>query len=154
MQQQKAFASGQDDVSREHEGCGIGEIVGDQRLVQAANDMIGRWERWLRSGMYGMIVQARLEEWVGVIGSRRIVLGQSERKGLERAMRRYVLVDEVDPKLFYRERNGELASCILEVDIPKVLRELYEGHGHFATRIALGLAHGKVYYPSQAQDIG
>ena len=65
-----------------------------------------------------------------------------------------MLVDEVDPKLFYTERNGELASCILEADIPKVLRELYEGHGHFATRIALSLAHGKVYYPSQAQDIG
>jgi len=69
-------------------------------------------------------------------------------------MRRYVLVDGVDPKLFYREKNGELATCVLEADIPKVLRELHEGHGHFAARIRLGRAHGKVYWPSQAQDVG
>ena len=53
-------------------------------------------------------------------------------------MRRYVLVDGVDPKLFYREKNGELAICVLEENVPKVLRDLHEGHGYFAARITLG----------------
>ena len=138
---------------KQREGIGVSE--GSEKLVQAANDMIRwRWEQWLKSGMYGMIVQARLDEWEGIIGSGRMVIGRSGRKCLARAMRRYVLVNGVDPKLFYREKNGELATCVLEENVPKVLRDLHEGHGHFAARITLGRAHWKVYWPSRAQDIG
>ena len=128
---------------------------GNEKLIQAANDMIRRrCEQRLKSGMYGMIVQARLDGWEGIIGSGRRIMGRSGRKCLARAMRRYVLVDGVDPKLFYQEKNGELATCVLEENVPKVLRDLHEGHGHFAAKITLARAHGKVYWPSQAQDIG
>ena len=138
---------------KQREGIGVSE--GNEKLVQAANDMIRRrWEQWLKSGIYGMIVQARLDEWEGIIGSGRMVMGRSGRKCLARAMRRYVLMDGVDLKLFYREKNGELATCVLEENVPKVLRDLHEGHGHFAARITLGRADGKVYWPSRAQDIG
>jgi len=78
--QPKVFTLGLGDMTRGQEGV-IGEIESDQMLVQAANDLKRRrWETWLRSGMYGMIVQARLDEWEGVIGSGRMRLGRSERK--------------------------------------------------------------------------
>jgi len=83
-----------------------------------------------------------------------MLLGQSERKRLQRMMRKYVLVNGEDPKLFFREKNGELASCVLEEDVSKVLQDLHAGHGHYVARITLGRAHGKVYWPSRAQDIG
>ena len=43
---------------------------------------------------------------------------------------------------------------MLEENVQKVLQDLHEGHGHFAARITLGRAHGKVYWPSRARDIG
>jgi hypothetical protein len=105
--------------------------------------------------MYGAIVQARLEELEeGVIGTKRMEMGRSARKALERAMRRYVMVDGFEAKLFYREKNGELAGCVLEEEVEAALTNLHEGHGHFATSITLGRAHGNVYWPSRAYDIG
>ena len=134
----------------------VGEM-GDANgfLREAASDMRRRnWQKWLESGMYGKVVQARLdEEEDGALGVKRMEMGRSEKKILERAMRRYVLVEAVDPKLFYREKNGELASCVLESDVEKVLTDLHEGHGHFASSITLARAHGKVYWPSRANDI-
>jgi len=127
----------------------------DEGLRRAAKDMMRkRGEKWLWSGMYGIVVQARLDEWEGVVGCRRMLLGQSDRKRLQRMMRKYVLVDGEDPKLFFREKNGELASCVLEEDVSKVLQDLHAGHGHYASRITLGQGNGKVYGPSRAQDIG
>ena len=135
----------------------MGEVQEKENaLVKAANDLRRRsWKKWLESGMYGAIVQARLDELeTGLVGAGKMKLGRSQKRALERAMRRYVLVDGVEPKLFYRERNGELASCVLEEDIEKVLTNLHEGHGHFAIGITLGRAYGRVYWPSRANDIG
>ena len=81
-------------------------------------------------------------------------LGRSQRKSLEKAMRRYVLVDGREAKLFFREKNGELASCLLENNVPAVLASLHEGHGYFANGITLGRAYGRVYWPSRAYDVG
>ena len=124
-------------------------------LAAAAKDMRRRrWQKWLSSEMYGRIVEARLDEldngWVGVKGGD---LGRSKRRALEREIRRYVMVDGAEPRLFFRERNGELASCIKEEDVVRTLRNLHEGHGHFAVGITLGRAHGRVYWPLRARDI-
>ena len=80
----------------EQAGNGIG-------LEQAAKDMKRRrWKKWLESGMYGAIVEARLDELeYRVMGAGRMELGRSQKKELERAMRRYVLVDGAEPKLFF-----------------------------------------------------
>jgi len=125
-------------------------------LVMAAQDMKWRrWKKWLESGMYGAIVQARIGELEGgSVGAKNLEMGRSQRRALERAMRRYVMVDGTEPKLFFREKNGELATCILENEVQEVLNQLHEGHGHFAAKITLGRAHGKVYWPSRAVDIG
>lgn len=125
-------------------------------LVAAARDMRWRrWRKWLESGMYGAIVRARLEEWEGgSIGGKTLEMGRSQRRAFEKTIRRYILVDGAEPRLFFREKNGELATCILEGEVKATLNQLHEGHGHFAARITLGRAHGKVYWPSRAFDIG
>ena len=125
-------------------------------LEMAAMDMRGRrWKDWLESKLYRAIVQAQLDEIeTGTVGAGRMDLGRSEKKALERSMRRYILVDSMEPRLFFREKNGELASCVLEKDTAKVLTSLHEEHGHFATRITLGRAHGRVYWPIHTRDIG
>ena len=48
------------------------------------------------------------------------------------------MADRIKPKLFFREKNGELATCILEDQVKNTLNQLHEGHGHFAGRITLG----------------
>ena len=105
-----------------------------------------RWKIWLESEWYGIIVQARLNEMDGgVFGAKDLELGRSTQRALERSMRKYVLVDAERPRLFYRERNGELSTCIRENEVEGVLRSLHEGHGHFAVGLTLGRAHGRVY---------
>jgi len=51
-------------------------------------------------------------------------------------------VDGSKAKLFFREKNGQLASCVLVKDVAVVLASLHEGHGHFANSITLGPAYG------------
>jgi len=107
--------------------------------------------------MYGDVVEAKLdEEKDGMVGVRRLDMGRSQKRTLLREMRKYVIVEATEPKLFYtsREKNGELASCILETDVKKVLADLHEGHGHFAVNITRSCAHGKVFWPTRTTDIG
>jgi len=108
------------------------ELGNRMALEHAAKDVRRRrWKKWLESGMYGAVVQARLDQMDdGCVGAGRMELGRSQKKALEKAMRRYVLVDGTEVKHFFREKNGELASCVLEKDVSGVLTSLHEGHGH------------------------
>ena len=128
----------------------------DGILRNAASDMRRRrWRNWLESELYGRVVQGRLDELdEGMLGVKRMDIGRSEKRVLERAMRKYVLVEAAKPKLFFREENGKLASCILEIDVKRTLADLHQGHGHFASSRTLARAHGKIYWPSRANAIG
>lgn len=104
-------------------------------MLMAAQDMKWRrWGKWLESGMYGPVIQERLEESEGgCFGAKHLEIGRSPRQALEQAMRQYVMVDGAEPKLFFWEKNGELATCVLEGGVKDALKWLHEGHGHFAT---------------------
>jgi len=96
--------------------------------------------------MYGAIVHVRFEELEsGSVSGKKLEIGRSQRRAFKKTLPRYVLVDEAEPRLFFRKKNGELATWILEGEVTAVLTQLHEGHGHFAGRITLGRAHGKVY---------
>ena len=45
-------------------------------------------------------------------------------------------------RLFFREKNRELASWVLEKDIAKILTSLHEEYGHFGAWITLGWCYG------------
>lgn len=76
---------------------------GSASLLIAAQDMRSRsWRKLLESEMYGAIVQARLEELErGSFGAKHLKMGRSQRRALERAMRRYMMADGIEPKLFF-----------------------------------------------------
>jgi len=100
---------------------------------------------YLSVGSLQKVVHARLDEMDdGVMGVNRMDLGTSERKLLERLMRRYVMVEAAEPRLVFREKDGELATWVLEEDVVRRLANLHEGHGHFANNITLARAHGRV----------
>jgi len=59
-------------------------------LIKAARDMKWRrWRKWLESGMYGAIVQVRLEELEGGrVSEKKLEIGQSQRRAFKKALRR------------------------------------------------------------------
>src|SRR5205807_9488963 len=82
-----------------------------------------------------------------------LVLGRHEWKVLEQRMRSFVLVEGSEMGLFYREKDGQLARCMLKGEVKRVLHVLHEEHGHFAAGVTKGRAYGKVYWPSCSHDI-
>ncbi|KAJ5679602.1 hypothetical protein N7462_007846 [Penicillium macrosclerotiorum] len=55
--------------------------------------------------------------------------------------------------LMYHERRGQYARCVQKWELRNVLQELHDICGHFATRITLGRAVGKYFWPTRYEDI-
>ena len=64
------------------------------------------------------------------------------------------MVDGREARLFWREGDGQLAMCVLEGEVEKLLRDLHDGHGHFAAGVTAGHAHGQYFRPTRQKDIG
>ena len=131
---------------------GYGQIGREgESLEVAAMDMMRRkWKRWIDSGYYGDIVRVKLH---GIGARDELDLGQNEWKALDRRAGRYWMVEGREPRLYWKERDGQLALCVLEGEVEKVLRDLHDGHGHFATGITAGRAHGRYFWPTRQRDI-
>ena len=110
-----------------------------------------KWFKWLNSKFYGEVTRAKLD---GLQAKEEMDMGRNEWRSLMNKARRYVMVEGRDGKLIWREKDGQLALCVLEEEVGKVLRRLHDGHGHFAAGITEGRAHGKYYWPSRQKDIG
>ena len=102
-------------------------------------------------GFYGGIMRVKLE---GTGAKKELDLGRSEWRSLEQRARRYTMVERRETRLFWREVDGQLALCVLEEEVERVLRDLHVGHGHFAAGITAGRAHGKYFWPTRQKDIG
>jgi len=92
------------------EEAGIGQAMGGKMglgMRRAVAEMRRtRWEKWLKSGMYGTIVQARLDEQEdGIMGAKWMEIERSEKRVLERNMRRYVMIDSREPGQFFWEKS-------------------------------------------------
>ena len=48
-------------------------------------------------------------------------------------------------ELLYREVLGELARCVLEKDVPKILHRYHDCHGHFAGGMMARMLRGRYY---------
>lgn len=77
-------------------------------------------------------------------------LGRNTRKAIANKGRRYTYIGE---ELFWRERDGSLAKCILEEEVEEVIRGLHDSHGHFAGGLTVGRAIGNYYWPTRERDI-
>ena len=103
------------------------------------------------SGFYGGILRVKLE---GTGAKEELDLGRGEWRSLEQRARRYTKVEGRETRLFWREVDGQLALCVLEEEVERVLQYLQDGHGHFAAEITAGRAHRKYFWPTRQRDIG
>ena len=154
---------------RKEQGGGVAVVVGEgeqrggdvrdagESLEAAAREIKRRkWRKWLDSGFYGGVVRVKLE---GVRAKEELDLGCNEwrtleQRTLEQRARRFVMVDGREARLFWREGDGQLAMCVLEGEVGKVLRDLQDGHVHFAAGLTAGRAHGQHFWPTRQKDIG
>ena len=71
---------------------------------------------------------------------------------------RYVLKEknkgeeESGVELLYRESSGELARCVLEKDVPKILHRYHDCHGHFAGGMMVRMLRGRYFWPTRIKD--
>ena len=70
---------------------------------------------------------------------------------------KYVLLDPgegdgVKRALLYREVTGELARCIKEDEVERILCRYHDSHGHFAQDMTLKMLRGRYYWPSRNKD--
>ena len=110
-----------------------------------------KWRKWLNSRFYREVMRAKLD---GLRAKEEMDMGGNEWRTLMNKARRYVMVEGREGKLIWQETDGQLAMCVLEEEVGKVLRRLHDGHGHFAAGITAGQGHGKYYWLSRKRDIG
>jgi hypothetical protein len=79
--------------------------------------------------------------------------GRQEIKLVVRESARYVLIDTTEAWLFYRERSGELAECVVEGEVALALGRIHDNHGHFAHGITTSNAVGHSFWPTRAKDV-
>jgi hypothetical protein len=103
--------------------------------------------RFLRSKEYGDLV-AYLKG--GILELQNRNLGRNQIKNTKRKAEYYTLTDR---GLLKRERNGFMSKCILRDEVPKVLKDLHDGCGHFATAITLDRTVGNFFWPTRTRDI-
>jgi transposase InsO family protein len=128
------------------------EREGRERLGIGARELKRRkWKRWIESGFYGEVVRLKME---GIRIREELDLGRGEWRSLENRARRYVMLEGQEARLAWKERDGQLAFCVLEEEVERVLWELHEGHGHFAAGLTAGRAHGRYFWPTRQRDIG
>lgn len=128
------------------------EEFGSEGLERAARELKRRkWRRWISSGFYGEVVRLKMD---GLEVQEELDLGRREWRSLVNRAKRYVMLEGKEPRLAWQERDGQLAYCVLEDEVERVLTELHEGHGHFAAGITAGRAHGRYFWPSRQRDIG
>lgn len=143
-----AMARTEETVRTEEEGAGWA----DGRMEMGRQ----KWGRFLLSNMYRRIVLFKLEGVRGLPDPAEDV-GRNEMRAIAGKAGSFVLGEEADyeeaGRLFYRERDGRLAMCIVEEEIEKVLTEAHDVHGHFTHGITAGRLHSNNYWPSQNADI-
>jgi hypothetical protein len=111
-----------------------------------------RWKDWLASPFYRKIALYKLRGEPFLVDPAEDI-GRNEAKLIRRRAQRFVMAEAAQARLFYKERSGRLAVCVLEAEIPKVLHSLHDVHGHFATGVTIGRAYGEYYWPTRDRDI-
>jgi hypothetical protein len=109
-----------------------------------------KWSKWLKSGFYRKVVLYKLG---GLKALMEEDVGKQEVKMVIREACQYVLMDTAEARLFYRERNGELAGCVVEGEVAATLGRIHDNHGHFAHGITTNNAVGHSFWPTRAKDV-
>jgi hypothetical protein len=132
---------------------GVSEGVGDakqQKLWREWGLLCEKWSKWLKSGFYGRVVLYKLG---GLKALMEEDVGKQEVKWVMKEAARYTLIEASEARLFYREKNGKLAGCVVETEVAATLEWIHDNHGHFVHGITTNNAVGHSFWPTRAKDI-
>ena len=116
-----------------------------------------QWKRWIRSDFFRKIVLFKLGG-VSALTRPEEDVGRNEIRKIVRLAEKFVLAEsggegENSGRLFYRERDGSLAGCVVEEEVPFVLRNAQDAHGNFAQGITPGRLFGHHYWLTRNHDV-
>lgn len=111
------------------------------------NDLVDDIELFEKSEWYGDIVKYVRR---GMEGLKSSGLGRNGTRAVVRRSIRFLVLGE---GLFWKERDGCLAKCVLPHEVDGVLMDLHDCHGHFAGGLTVGRAIGRYYWPLREKDI-
>jgi len=132
------------------------ETMGSMGEAQA--DGLKSWEEWLKESWYRPIILYKITGSIdGPEGKRDMDKSRNVRRVLRRSSSKFILSipheNQESPQLYYRERNGNLSTCLKAKEVMPVLHQLHDMHGHFAAGLVLKRAIGKYYWPTRVHDI-
>lgn len=114
--------------------------------AETVNDL-GVWNVWLNDPWYGDMVHYLLT------GSLPEGVPHAKRQSIKRQAHRFILFDNDEPGLGYRELDGRIARCLTEAQIPSALDELHDIHGHYSYQPTYKGCLGRYYWPLRTTDI-
>ena len=116
-----------------------------------------RWKKFLLSDFYKKVVLFKLGG-ICELTKPEVDVGRNEARRIVRLADKFVLADsggsqENSGRLFFKERDGSLAGCVVESEVGEVLRCMHDAHGHFAQGITAGRLFGRFYWPTRNADV-
>ena len=110
------------------------------------------WTDWLQDAWYGDVTYYKL---TGTTIDE-TTKNSKHTRFIKRVAARYVLMVQEETErrtLLYRESTGELAKCVKENEVEKIMERYHDCHGHFAVDMTLRMMRGRYYWPSRSKDV-
>jgi transposase InsO family protein len=104
-------------------------------------------KKWLDCEWYGWIVRWLL---LGTLEGQDVT--ERTRRMARRQARRFGLFDGREKPLFFVERGGKYAKCIVRDEVNEILRTYHDCHGHFAGKLLVARLINHVYWPTRYKD--
>ena len=116
-----------------------------------------RWKKFLLSIFFRKVMLFKLGG-ISELTKPEVDIGRNEAKRIVKLGEKFVLAEtggggENSGRLFYRERDGSLAGCVVEEEVDEVLRSAHDAHGHFMHGITSGRLFGRYYWPTRNADV-
>lgn len=115
---------------------------------ESADTMHPGFQKFIGSEWYADILAWKLN---GTLPEGRT--SRDESRMIKRRAVKFVVVRTNPPSLGYFERDGRLATCVVESEVEGVLNLLHEQQGHFSQELILKKALGRFYWPTRGRDI-
>ena len=135
-----------------------GDDNGSGILEQGASVL--RWAKWKKfflSNFFGKVMLFKLGG-ISELTKPEVDVGRNEVRRIVKLADKFVLAEtggegENSGRLFFRERDGSLAGCVVEEEVEAVLRNAHDAHGHFANGITSGRLFGSHYWPTRNAEV-
>ena len=116
-----------------------------------------RWKKFLLSGFFRKVMLFKLGG-IAELVKPEVDVGRNEARRVVRMADKFVLAEtggggKNTGSLFFKERDGSLAGCVVEEEVGDILRSVHDAHGHFAHGVTSGRLYGQYYWPTRNADV-